>query len=191
MIKAPMIREIMTAKVVATVCYLQAALALAGWCHSAYGEDVLLDKQFSPADLTKDFAGRGRLSIPLGSGTDATHFFRLSIESRDTSRSPVYLSIRGKNRPPRTYWSATLNPNETLSENTYVIQVDAPSDSISLTILTGQPQSLELPRVKLTRESRDDLIAAIKRDRQDLAISAGDPERLGHRSRSYRRTDAA
>src|SRR3954452_34122 len=74
---------------------------------------VVLDRDFSKADQKADFAGRGRLSIPVESASDTPQYFRLTIESRDATRTPVYLSFRGATSPVKTYWSGTLDPNET------------------------------------------------------------------------------
>src|SRR5947208_8872413 len=55
---------------------------------------ILLDKDFSKTDQKTDFAGRGRLAIPLETASTKPEVYRLDIESRDATRSPVFLSAR-------------------------------------------------------------------------------------------------
>src|SRR6266516_2567779 len=73
---------------------------------------IVLDKDFSKTDQKTDFAGRGRLAIPLDTASNKPEFYRLDVESRDATRSPVFLSVRGATSPVKTYWSRSLDPNE-------------------------------------------------------------------------------
>src|SRR5262245_28504449 len=84
---------------------------------------VLLDKDFSKNDQKTDFAGRGRLAIQVETASPAAQFYRLSIDSRDTTRSPVYLSLRSGS-PTRVFWSGSLDPNETWTQRTFHFQLE-------------------------------------------------------------------
>ncbi len=128
---------------------------------------VLLDKNLSKADEVIDFAGRGRVSIPIDTASDAPQYYRLSIESRDTTRTPVSLSFRTSATPARALWSASLDPNEILTRREFVFQLDPHAEHTSFVIMTAQPGTLELGHITLARESRDDLIAQIKQDHPD------------------------
>ena len=128
---------------------------------------VLLDENGPKVDQTIDFAGRGKINIPVDTVSGTPQFYRLSIESRDTSRTPVLVSFRAAGPPVRTLWSAWLDPNETLTAREFVFQLDPHPEKTTLSLMTAKPHTLELGRIKLTRESRDDLIAQIKHDHPD------------------------
>jgi hypothetical protein len=125
---------------------------------------IVLDKDFSKTDQKTDFAGRGRLAIPLDTASDKPEFYRLDIESRDATRSPVFLSVRGATSPSKTYWSGSLDPNETWTQREFVFQLDPHSEHTSLLILAPQAGTLELRNIKITREGLDDLVERLKRD---------------------------
>ena len=128
---------------------------------------VLLDENSPKADQTIDFAGRGRISIPVDTASAAPAFYRLTIASRDTTRTPVLVSIRTIGAPARALWSASLDPNETFTDREFVFQLDPHAERTALAMMTAQPHALEVGRIRLTRESRDDLIAQIKREHPD------------------------
>jgi len=84
------------------------------------------------------------LAIPVDSASDAVQFYLVSIESRDVTRSPVFLAFRNVGTPTKTHWTGSLDPNETWTQRTFDFQLEPHTERTSLILLTSQPGTLEL-----------------------------------------------
>lgn len=106
--------------------------------------------------------GSAQLQLPLGDAYREDGYYRLQLEFRGSQQATMGLSMRLDGPPYDTLWTTDAVVGESWTKREWRFRVGKKGQPFGLYLRLGRPETIDLAKLTLIKESREDLIAEAK-----------------------------